>query len=38
MQRVCEDDGEAVPTTVFDSIELARDAIEAKRKNATLSN
>lgn len=38
MQRVREDGNETVPTTIIKVVELAREDIEAKRKNAKLSN
>lgn len=34
VQRVCDDSGEAVPTTIVEVVELAREGINAKRKNA----
>lgn len=37
VQRVCEDGGEAVPTTIVEATVLARECVEARRKNATLS-
>lgn len=37
VQCVCENSGEAVPTTIVEVVELARVGVEAKRKNATLS-
>lgn len=36
VQRVGEDGGESVPTTTVGLIELARESIETKRKNATM--
>lgn len=38
VQRLCENGREAMPTAVVEEIRLAREAIEANRKNATLSN
>lgn len=38
IRHVCEDGGEAVPTTVAKMMELARKGIEARRKKATLSD
>lgn len=37
MQRVCEDGGTPVLTTIVEVIELARESVETKRKNANLS-
>lgn len=37
VQRVCEDGGEAVSSTIIDVIELAFEDIEVKRKIATMS-
>lgn len=38
VQRACNEDGEAVPTTFVDVINLAREGIKARHKNAALSN
>lgn len=35
---VCKDGGKAVPTTIVKVIELAREGIEVKRRNATKSS
>lgn len=37
VQRICQVGGDAVPTTVVEVVELAREGAEAKRKNETLS-
>lgn len=36
MQRVCEDGGKSAPTIIVESIGLAREGVEWKRKNAKL--
>lgn len=36
VQHVCEHECEAVPTTIVDEVELARESNDAKRKNATM--
>lgn len=38
LQRICEVGSEAVATTIFDVIELAREGMEMKRKNPTMSS
>lgn len=38
VQRVGEDESEAVPTTTVDVIELARDGVEMNPKYATMSS
>lgn len=37
VHRVCEDDGDAVSTTIVDVFELAGKGIEAKRKHEAMS-
>lgn len=37
VQRVCEDGGETVFTTIVKVVELARKGVETKRKNVTSS-
>lgn len=37
LPRVCVNGSEAAPTTIADIIELTREGVEAKRKNALLS-
>lgn len=37
-QHACEKGGEAMPTTIFDVDELARESIKIKRKNAALTD
>lgn len=36
LQRICEDGGELVPTTIVDVTDLSREGVEVKRKNATV--
>lgn len=36
VQRICENGGEAVPTSAVEIIELSRDVVETKHKNAKL--
>lgn len=38
VQRICENGGEAAPTTFVDVIELARESFEMKQKNATANS
>lgn len=37
-QRVYENGGDAAPTKIFEVNEIAREGIEASRKNATMSS
>lgn len=38
LQRICEDGGETVPTTIVDLIELDREGIKSKRKITTMTS